>query len=219
MGVSEVYSMKPPEGDSLSPFGGILDFFVHQSKSIQQKGSEILNKEVRDMSKDMNPRELFKASVDDVFNAAKWGLTFFYAYINTVAQEIGRERAVGLMTKMFENIGAMRGKMLKERAGIKEFDAKAAWSPVKITKDTIGQNYEVVEETPQRVVVRNGRCPIYEATRTLGMEANAIETVCRAGALRMMDTVLKQLNPNLNVRLQKFRSTPDDFCEEEIIIG
>jgi hypothetical protein len=197
------------------------------------------------MEKKMNRRELFKASAaagavviagdllkggspvayaevhmatDDVFNAAKMGLTFFYAYVNTVGQEIGRERAVGLMTKMFENMGAMRGKMLKERAGIKEFDAKAAWSPVKNIKDTVGQNYELAEESPQRVVVKNGRCPIYEAARTLGMDANAIETVCRAGALKMMDTVLKQLNPNLNVRLQKFRSTPDDFCEEEIIL-
>ena len=245
MGVSEVYSMKPPEGDSLSPFGGILDFFFHQSKSIQQKGSEILKKEVVFMSKDMKRREFFKTcaaagavvvagdllkggspvaygavdmSSDNVFNAAKTGLTWFHAYTNTVAQEIGRERAIGLITKMVENMGEKQGKMMKERAGIKEFDAKAAWSPVKNYKDTLGQNYELAEESPQRVVVRNGRCPIYEAARMLGMEANTIETVCRAGPIRLMDAAIKQLNPNLNARLQKFRSTPDDFCEEVIFL-
>lgn len=197
------------------------------------------------MTKEMNRRELFKTSaaagavviagdllmggspvayggvnmtIDDVFNAAKAGYTYLHAYTNTVAQEIGRERAVGLMTKMFENMGAMRGKMMKERAGVKEFDAKAAWSPIKISKDTIGQSYEVVEESPQRVVVRNGRCPIYEAARALGMDANTIETVCRGGPVRTMNAAVKQLNPNLNVLLQKFRSTPGDFCEEVIIL-
>jgi len=197
------------------------------------------------MTKEMNRRELFKTSAaagavmiagdllmgvspvaygavdvasDNAFNAAKTALTLLHAYTNTVAQEIGRERAVALMTKMCENMGAMRGKMLKEQAGIKEFDAKAAWSPVKIFKDTVGQNYEVVEESPQRVLLRTGRCPIYEAARTLGMEANTIETGCRAGFLKLWDTALKQLNPNLNLRLQKFRSAPDDLCEEEIIL-
>jgi hypothetical protein len=197
------------------------------------------------MEKKMNRRELFKASAaagavviagdllkggspvaygavdmssDNVFNAAKTGLTWFHAYTNTVAKEIGRERAIGLITKMVENMGAMQGKMMKERAGIKEFDAKAAWSPIKITKDTIGQKYEVVEESPQRVVVRNGRCPIYEAARAAGMDANTIETACHAGPVRFMNAAVKQLNPNLNVRLQKFRSAPDDFCEEEIIL-
>ena len=157
-------------------------------------------------------------AIEDVFNGAKTALTLFDAYTNTVAQEIGMERAVSLMTKMCENMGAMQGKMMKERAGIKEFDAKAAWSPVKNFKDTLGQNYELAEESPQRVVVRNGRCPIYDAARMLGMEANTIETVCRAGPIRLMDAAIKQLNPNLNARLQKFRSTPDDFCEEVIFL-
>ena len=197
------------------------------------------------MEKKMNRRELFKASAaagavviagdllkggipmaygevtrahDDVFNAAKTALMFYYAYSNTVAQEIGRERALGLITKMFEKMGAGQGKMMKERAGIKEFDAKAAWSPVKNFKDTIGQNYEVIEESPRGVVLRVGRCPLYEAARTLGMDASTIETVCRAGILKSADAMVKQLNPNLNVRLEKFRSTPDDFCEEEVIL-
>jgi hypothetical protein len=197
------------------------------------------------MTKDMNRRELFKTCAaagavviagdflnggspvaygavdtasDNAFNAAKTALTLLHAYVNTVAQEIGRERALGLMTKMCENMGVMRGKMMKEKAGIKEFDAKAAWPPVKNFKDTIGQNYELVEESPQRVVVRNGRCPIYEAARMLGMEINAIETGCRAGPIRLMDAAVKQLNANLNARLQKFRFTSDDFCEEVIIL-
>jgi uncharacterized FlaG/YvyC family protein len=45
-------------------------------------------------------------AIEDVFNGAKTALTLFDAYTNTVAQEIGMERAVSLMTKMCENMGA-----------------------------------------------------------------------------------------------------------------
>jgi hypothetical protein len=51
------------------------------------------------------------------------------------------------------------------------------------------------------------------------MDAKAIETNCGVGWVRLGDAVVKQLNPNLNLRLQKFRSAPDDFCEEAIILG
>ena len=156
---------------------------------------------------------------EDAFMAARSVFAFLDAYINTVAQEIGRERAVALMTKGCESMGAMRGKMLKEQSGIKEFDAKAAWSLVKSLKDTLGESHEVLEESPQRVLVRNDRCPFYEAARMLGMDASAIETSCRAGPMRFADAVVKQLNPNLNLQIRKFRSTPDDFCEEEIVLG
>jgi hypothetical protein len=33
-----------------------------------------------------------------------------------------------------------------------------------------------------------------------------------------MGATAKQLNPNLSFRVTKFRSTPDDFCEEEIVL-
>jgi hypothetical protein len=120
---------------------------------------------------------------------------------------------------MCEFAGAIQGKMMKEQSVIKEFDAKAAWSLVKSFKDRLGESYEVLEESPQRVVVRNGRCPIYEAARMVGMDANAIETGCRAGPMRFMDAAVKQLNPNLNLRVREFRSTPDGFCDEEIVLG
>jgi hypothetical protein len=158
-------------------------------------------------------------AIEDAFMSARAVFTFLDAYVNTVSQEIGRERALALMTKACESIGAMRGKVLKEQSGIKEFDAKTAWSLLKSLKNTLGESHEVLQESPQRVLLRNGRCPFYEAGRTLGMDANTIETGCRAGSMKFADTVVKQLNPNLNLQIRKFRSTLDDFCEEEIVLG
>ena len=158
-------------------------------------------------------------AIEDVFNGAKKALTLFDAYTNTVAQEIGMERAVSLMTKMCENMGAIQGKMMKEQAGIKEFDAKAAWSLLRTTPEGLGLSIEVLEESPERVVVKVGKCSVYEAAHMLGMDAKTIETMCRASSEKFMDTVAKQLNPNLSSRITKFRSAPDDFCEEEIVLG
>lgn len=107
---------------------------------------------------------------------------------------------------------------MKEQSAIKEFDAKAAWSMVKSFKDGIGESHEVLEESPQRVVLKNGRCPMYEAARMLGMDADTIETSCHVGPMTFMDTAVKQLNPNLNLWVRKFRSTPEDFYQEEIVL-
>lgn len=155
----------------------------------------------------------------DVFNGAKSAITFFFAYLNTVAQEIGMERATALDTKMCETLGAMQGKMMKEQSGMKEFDCKAAWSLVKTAPGSLGITMEKLEESPQRVVMKMGRCPLYEAAQAVGVDAKTIETECRAASMTFMDAVAKQLNPNLSFRLRKFRSAPDDFCEEEIVLG
>ncbi|MCX5997929.1 MAG: L-2-amino-thiazoline-4-carboxylic acid hydrolase [Chloroflexi bacterium] len=157
---------------------------------------------------------------EDVFNGVKTMSILLNAYMSAVGQEIGKERALTLFTKTCEGMGTMRGMMTKKQSDSKQFDAKAAWSLlIKGLKDSSGFTVEVLEESPQRVVVRNMRCPFYDAAAMLGMDANAIETICRAGSIRMADAAVKQLNPNLNVRVQKFRSAPDGFCVEEIVEG
>lgn len=156
----------------------------------------------------------------DTFSGAKAAFTMFDAYVNTVAQDIGMERAIGLLTKTWEKIEAMQGKRMKEQSGINEVDAKKAWS---LLKTPLAQSYGIIvkmaEETPKKAVGRVGKCPIYEAAQALGMDAATIEARCRASSIIGMDAVVKQLNPALSLRLKKFRSAADDFCEEEVVLG
>jgi hypothetical protein len=49
------------------------------------------------------------------------------------------------------------------------------------------------------------------------MDDDTIEMWCRAGSIRSIDALVKQLNPDLVFRLVKFRSNSEDFCEEEIV--
>lgn len=96
---------------------------------------------------------------EDVFKGARSALTFFFAYQNTVAKEIGNERAIALQTKMSEFFGVKQGKILKEQLGIKNNDAVAAIPLVKFLKDGMGFSIEIVEKNSKRVVIRNDRCP------------------------------------------------------------
>jgi hypothetical protein len=160
-------------------------------------------------------------STKDTFNSAKISYTDFFAYINTVVQEIGMDRVLALMTKSDEARGVKVGKMIKEQAGGKEFDVKEAARTVINMAKEIGGIDDVLEKSPQRVVTRTrfGNCPLYEAAKEVGLDDNTIETLCRAGSLRFLDTMVKQLNPNLSYRLRKFRSVDDGGCVEEIVLG
>ena len=120
---------------------------------------------------------------------------------------------------MCESMGTMQGKILKEQAGAEELDVKAAWSLVKSIPVGIGIGAEVIKESQQEIVIKAGKCPLYTAGQMLGFDNETMETMCRKGSARLMDTMTKELNPNLTYQLRKFRSGADDFCEEAIIQG
>jgi hypothetical protein len=159
-------------------------------------------------------------AIEDTFNGAKNVFTLYFAYQNMVAQEIGIERANAIGAKVCESMGASIGKMIKEQAGIEKIDAKTAYSLIKPFIQGLGINSEVIEESPQRVVSGGGRCPAFEAAQMMGLDHKTIETmVCRPGSIKLMDAMVKQLNPDLSMQIRKFRSSADDFCEEEIVLG
>jgi hypothetical protein len=157
-------------------------------------------------------------AIEDTFTGARNAYIYFFAYLTMVAEEIGMERAIALQTKMCEARGILDGKVIKEQAGVEEFDAKAVASLANNYVESIGISSEVIEESPHEVRFKVSRCPLYEAAHMLGLDAETIETLCRAGAVRDMDSMVKQLNPNLNYQLRKFRSAEDNFCEEVIIL-
>lgn len=158
-------------------------------------------------------------AIEDAFRGAKDAYIYYFAFLSTVAQEIGMERAIALQTKMCEARGTLDGKLIKDQADNNEFDAKAVASLVENYVESIGVRPEVIEETPKKVRRKYVSCPLYEAAQTIGLEDEVIEALCRAGPVRNMDSLVKQLNPNLNYQLRKFRSATDNFCEEVIVLS
>jgi hypothetical protein len=157
--------------------------------------------------------------MEDAFNGAKNAFAFFSAYVNMAAQEIGMERALALHTKTTEELGGIQGKMMKEQTGDQEVDAKAAYSLVKALPESLGITFEVLEESPAMVRFSCKRCSVYEGAQMAGMDKNVTESMCRAGSIPCMNAAVKQLNPRLSYQLTKYRSGPDDFCEEQIVLA
>jgi len=158
-------------------------------------------------------------AIEDRINAATSAYAFYDAYMNTVAQEMGVEKALALHTKMCEHMGPLQGQVLKGKSPVKDFDAKTAYAVAKTVPNALGIATEVLEESPQKVRFKCKQCAIYDAAMLVGWDEKMRETTCRNGPIVFMDKVVKQLNPDLNYRLMKFRSSAGDFCEEAIVAG
>ena len=156
-------------------------------------------------------------TIEDLRTGATNAFAFYGAYLGTVAQEIGMERALTLQTKMLETMGAMQGQMMKEQAGIKDYDVKAAYSVAKAVPENLGIATEVLEETPTAVRFKCLQCSFNDGLQMGGLDEKTRETMCRDGAIKFMDTAVKQLNPDLSYRLMKYRSGVEDFCEEAVV--
>lgn len=156
---------------------------------------------------------------NEVFDAAKAAFTFHNAYLNTVGQVIGMDKAIELESRMCETMGAVQGKEILEQSDIKDFDAKMAYSVAKAVPESLGIFGELLEESPQKVRFKCRECSIYEGAKMAGLDDKTLENTCRKGSIRYMDNLVKQLNPNLSYKLTKFRSSADDSCEEEITLS
>ncbi len=154
------------------------------------------------------------------FNGVKNGLIFLQAFQNKVVQEIGKERTLELDAMSSAELGATQGMMLKEQIGENNLDAIFASKIIfKYLEQELGVTPVMKEESPDKVVYSCGRCPIFESYHLFGADNKDIETACRASAVGFMDALVKQLNPELNYELIRFRSEADDSCDEAIFIG
>ncbi|MCP4537747.1 MAG: L-2-amino-thiazoline-4-carboxylic acid hydrolase [Chloroflexi bacterium] len=158
-------------------------------------------------------------SKEIALEVAKNTYTFYLALFNTLTQEVGEERANALQTKTLEEFGAMQGKMVKAQAGAEEFNAETAFQFTKFVPESLGMTLEVVETSPDKVVFRAHQCPIYDAGLLMGQEHASIEAACPVASLRFMDAFAKQFNPNLSYQCVKFRTGPDDYCDEALVLN
>jgi hypothetical protein len=157
-------------------------------------------------------------TVADTFTGAKSGLAFLFAYQNTVAQDIGMEQALALNNKMTKAMGTAQGKELKKQIDVKEIPPKLAASLAgEFLKQALGIRSRTMEGSAEKAAIEVGRCPIYEAAEALGMEHEAIEALCRTGAIPYMDAIVKQFNPDLGYDLSQFRPSADASCIETIV--
>ena len=152
-------------------------------------------------------------------NAAMFAYAGLFGITGALIEEVGLEKSIEIRSEVFRKIGTAQGKMLKEQAGIEgEVDAQTAHQLIEPLVQTIGIVTEPIEAGPDQVVMRVGPCPVYNAAAAVGWDPEMMKIGCEAGAMNFMDAVVKQLNPNLSMRLAEFREEPGSCCLEEIVI-
>ena len=141
---------------------------------------------------------------------------FHQAFVNTVAADIGVERATALTTKMGEASGCCAGwagesaGRAGRHEGLRRNSGTPGMQPVRRRPWHHHRGHGARRSRSCSTQV--GRCPVFEAARLHGPRySKPARAGCRAGAIKFMDTVVKQLNPNLRYELRKYRSAPGGF--------
>ncbi len=158
-------------------------------------------------------------SNNDKLRGATSAFTLHYAYLNSVAQELGFDRAETISADVCRMMGTARGKRIKELMDLEELTPETA---AEVARKSIEEDFGIIsyaiEAGPERIVLQCEQCPVYDGALNAGMNHEAIENQCRFAPLGYMDALIRELNPKLNYRLRKFRNSADGKCEEEIVL-
>ncbi len=152
---------------------------------------------------------------EPVYKSAKTSHIAFASYLAKIAQQIGLEPALKTLSSTYEDMASYQGLKFKNHSEIKNFDAKNAYPLLKSIAERFGMDYEIMHLETSKVAIKITRCPIYEASKVAGLDP---EKFCRCGAIKYMNTLVKKLNPKLEYTLDKFRSSKDDYCEENLVL-
>ena len=133
-----------------------------------------------------------------------------------MTEEIGENKAFSMIEKTCQNMGALQGKMSKSQARREKIKEMNPSNAALLASDAIkgfGIESEILKESDEKVSLEVKKCPVYEAAKMMGLDP---EPLCRSSAIPFMNSLVKELNPNLQYELEKFRIGQDDFCKESI---
>ena len=159
---------------------------------------------------------MIRISLEDTFAGAKNAFLILDAFLGTVVKEIGENKAYSMIEKTCQNMGALQGKMSKSQARREKIKEMNPSNAALLASDAIkgfGIASEILKESDEKVSIKVKKCPVYEAAKMMGLDP---EPLCRSSSLPFMDSLVKELNPNLQYELEKFRIGQDDFCKESI---
>jgi len=152
---------------------------------------------------------------DDLFKPARANMIALTEYIYKVSQQIGMKKAFSLLRETFESMAGYQALRLKNQSKLDYFDAEDAYVLIKVIPEGLGIDYEVIETSPFKVVVKMNRNPLYDAAKIAGLDA---EKFHRESAIAYMETIVQLLNPDLHYELVKFKFTDEDDYVEQIIL-
>ena len=130
---------------------------------------------------------------------------------------LGREKHQEIQEKAFGKVGSLRLPWVKKEFNIQEDDAIGAAKAVILAAALLGgpeYKFEIVEASPERVVIKRPQCPWWNRYNELNIE-DAIRD-CPYGHGGWTEVGLQTLSPKLTYKLTKTMPWGDPYCEEVI---
>ena len=145
-------------------------------------------------------------SSKEVFTAAVGWMKMYGDFLREVVAEIGLPRTIELHTKHGETFGAMFVDGLKKMGG---FTPEAMGKLIDQAYLPMGLINLESKATPDTLVVKNGKCPVYEGFKMAGLDDETIDKLCtnREGAVY---AAITEVFPE--VKASMTRNKPDGYC-------
>lgn len=142
----------------------------------------------------------------------------FLSYVIATVKELGTDKTVELLSRAIKRRGAADGAELIDILGLKgRTDLDAGLAVYRAFLSDSETEYQVAERSERSVTLRIDGCPMFDGYHAAGMTCDYLtENLCKNITLPIMTAIVGQVNPGLSVKLKKFRTSPEDFCLEEL---
>ena len=145
-------------------------------------------------------------SDEEIFTAAVGWANLYGEFLREVIAEIGLPRTITLEGKTGENGGAMFVSELKKLGA---FNPEALGKMMEQAYKPLGIiNLEIVV-TPDSLVEKNGRCPVYEGFKMAGLDDETIYKICRSREVAR-NAAITEAFPE--VKASHTWNKPDGYC-------
>jgi len=142
-------------------------------------------------------------------------MSMYGALFNTVAKEVGIEKALKMHAAVGAPFGDQIGKALEEQLAGKKVNIRTLNRVLKPMMSSMGFDPEVTKG-PKSLTIKVAKCPMYEGFKMAGLDHKTIEKMCSAMSQAEYDAISKHY-PKLEGKV-KFRESSKDPCVEEFII-
>ena len=155
---------------------------------------------------------------EEAYVAARMAITGCGTFLRNIAHEIGLDKTLKIFLHQTEQFvreqRVPRIKRLHESGQLDLNDLAAQFERYW----RMGGYDAEVKATPTSTITTTKQCPLYDGFLAAGIDHNTIEVFCR-GKDEAGDAIYKRhLGPYAGLKMRKFRSGPDDYCIEEVIL-
>jgi len=153
----------------------------------------------------------------DRVDGTKRAYALWFSYILSASRDLGSDKTVELIAKVANRRGRADGAELKEKLGIRNNDLNSALKVYAKFMSDSGAEVKILCAEDTKAIMKIDSCPIFEGFRSAGMTCDWLtETMCKTLTLPLLQAIVNEVNPNLRIKIQKYRSSPEDFCLEEL---